>query len=105
LLIIIAITDEDEQPLPAATAEEVFDRIVAAKDGDPEKVVFLGIGGDRDCSGPYGNADEAVTLKEITGLFSDHDRGIFWDLCEGALEDGLTDAMTVIDVACEDLII
>lgn len=105
LLIIIAITDEDEQPRPAATPEEVFDRIVAIKGGDPKKIVFLGIGGDRDCTGPYGSADEAVVLKQITDLFIAEDRGIFWDLCEGSLEDGLTDAMTVIDVACDDLII
>jgi hypothetical protein len=105
LLIIIAITDEDETPDPDATSEEIFDKIVAVKGGDPKKVVFLGIGGASDCTGPYGSADEAVMLMEITDLFVDEERGIFWDLCEGELADGLTDAMTVIDVACEDLII
>ena len=105
LLIVIAITDEDETPVPRATAEEIFDRIVAVKGGDPKKVVFLGIGGATDCSGPYGNADEALMLKMITDLFIAEERGIFWDLCAGSLADGLTDAMTVIDVACEDLII
>jgi hypothetical protein len=105
LLIVIAITDEDETPVPDATAEEIFDKIVAVKDGDPKNVVFLGIGGASDCSGPYGSADEAVMLMEVTDLFVAEERGIFWDLCDGALADGLTDAMTVIDVACEDLII
>ncbi|MBW2261815.1 MAG: VWA domain-containing protein [Deltaproteobacteria bacterium] len=105
LLIVIAITDEDETPVPDATAADIFDKIVAVKGGDPKKVVFLGIGGASDCSGPYGNADEAVMLKQVADLFIAEDRGIFWDLCGGALADGLTDAMTVIDVACEDLII
>jgi hypothetical protein len=80
LLIVIAITDEDEQPLPDATAAEVFERIVAVK-GDVKEIVFLGIGGTRDCVGPYGNADEAVKLKQVTDMFAAEDRGIFWDLC------------------------
>jgi hypothetical protein len=105
LLIVIAITDEDETPVPDATAEEIFDRIVAVKGGDPKKVVFLAIGGASDCTGPYGSADDAVMLQEVTDQFIAEERGIFWDLCEGELADGLTDAMTVIDVACEDLII
>jgi hypothetical protein len=30
---------------------------------------------------------------------------VFWDLCEGTLENGLTEAMSVIDTACRELII
>lgn len=103
LLIVIAITDEDEQPVPAASEDIVYQRLIAAKDDDPRKMVFLGIGGERDCTGPYGEADEAVMLKSITERFAEHDRGVFWDLCEGSLEDGLTEAMSVIDEACREL--
>jgi hypothetical protein len=103
LLIVIAITDEDEQPRPDATAREVFERIVAVK-GDVDKVVFLGIGGADDCEGPYGEADEASTLKEITDHFIAEERGVFWDLCAGRLEEGLTNAMTVIELACSGLL-
>ena len=49
----------------------------------------LGIGGGSDCEGVYGSADEATRLREITRLFEVHDRGVFWDLCQGRLEDGL----------------
>jgi len=102
LLIVIAITDEDEQPVPSASADLVYQRLIAIKGGDPKKIVFLGIGGARDCNGPYGEADEAVKLQDITGLFMEQGRGVFWDLCEGSLEEGLTEAMTVIDVACDE---
>ncbi len=42
LLVVVAITDEDEQPVPSATAEEVYNCLVAIK-GDVKKMVFLGI--------------------------------------------------------------
>jgi len=105
LLIVIAITDEDEQPVPGADAAMVYQRLIRAKGDDPKKMVFLGIGGSRDCEGPYGSADYAEKLEDITELFMAVDRGVFWDLCEGALEDGLTEAMSVIDTACRELII
>jgi hypothetical protein len=105
LLIVIAITDEDEQPVPAADADMVYQRLIKAKGDDPKKMVFLGIGGSRDCDGPYGSADHAEKLEEITGLFMESDRGLFWDLCEGSLEEGLTEAMSVIDTACHELMI
>jgi hypothetical protein len=105
LLIVIAITDEDEQPVPGADAAMVYQRLIKAKGDDPKKMVFLGIGGSRDCEGPYGSADHAEKLQDITELFMDVDRGVFWDLCEGTLENGLTEAMSVIDTACRELII
>ena len=105
LLIVIAITDEDEQPDPAASAEIVYQRLIRVKGDDPRKMVFLGIGGSRSCEGPYGQAREAVTLKALTDLFIAQERGIFWDLCEGNLEDGLGEAMTVISTACDELVI
>ncbi len=102
VLVVIAMTDEDEQPMPAQTAQEVHDRLVALK-GDADQVVFLGIGGATACSGPYGNASEAVTLKAISGLFAARGRGVFWDLCAGSLEDGLGRAIETIKVACEEV--
>jgi hypothetical protein len=102
LLVVVAITDEDEQPTGAAqTAAEVRDQLLATKGGDAGRVVLLGIGGGSDCQGVYGDADEAIKLREITSLFGD--RGLFWDLCDGQLEDGLEAALSVIDDACEEL--
>ena len=103
LLVIIAITDEDEQPTPDRTAQQVFDRIVATKGGDPHRVVFLGIGGSQSCNGVYGQADPATKLHAITDLFIAQDRGVWWDLCAGNLENGLDAAFEIIDRACDEL--
>jgi hypothetical protein len=103
LLVVIAITDEDEQPVPASDAQAVFNRLVATK-GDVQRMVFLGIGGGTGgcAEGAYGSADEATLLRQITQLFIDAQRGVWWDLCAGNLEDGLTEAMEVIEQACDE---
>lgn len=104
LLVVVAITDEDEQPTGAArTPQQVYDRLVAAKGGDVRRMVFLGIGGGSDCEGVYGSADDAVDLRAITDLFIAQGRGVWWDLCQGRLEDGLERAFVVIESACNDL--
>ena len=102
VLVVVAITDEDEQPVPGANAQEVYDRLVAVK-GDVKKMVFLGIGGATSCDVVYGSAKEATKLKAVTELFINQQRGVFWDLCQGNLDQGLTQALTVIESACEDL--
>lgn len=103
LLVVIAITDEDEQPTPNATAAEVVDRLVAIK-GDIRKIVFYGIGGE-GCpdGGTYGTAEDAQKLREITQAFIDADRGVWWNLCEGSLDDGLATALDIISFACSEL--
>jgi hypothetical protein len=103
LLVVIAITDEDEQPTPGASAQEIFDQIVAVK-GDVNKVVFLGIGGATACSnGAYGSAKQATKLRAVTDLFVAAHRGLFWNLCDGNLEQGLAEALTTIETACNEL--
>jgi hypothetical protein len=104
--VIVAITDEDEQPAPVnQTAQEVFNRLVATKFNDPKRIVFLGIGGGQPggCDGAYGQADEAIKLRQITDLFIAQDRGVWWDLCDGNLEDGLDEAFEIISRACDEL--
>jgi hypothetical protein len=101
LLVSIAITDEDEQPTPDQSAQGVHDRLVALKGGDIQRITFLGIGGATDCEGVYGEAREASKLKATTSLFANEERGLFVDLCEGRLEDGLSEIITIIDQACD----
>ena len=102
LLVVVSITDEDEQPTPDADAASVAARLAAAKGGDMSKMVFLGIAGGRSCEGTYGHADDAVKMKAIAGEFAARGRGVFWDLCDGRLEDGLGAALQVIENACDD---
>lgn len=101
ILFIVAITDEDEQPTPARTAQEIADTIIAAK-GTIDNVVFLGIGGDSECEGPYGGAEEADLLREVALIFAASNRGLFWDLCDGDLEGAFAAALQIVDGACED---
>lgn len=106
LLVIMAITDEDEQPTAGSpTPQALYDRLVALKGGNPRRMVFYGIGGGSGgCSpGAYGDADHAELLEQTTNLFAAEGRGVWQDLCGGNLEDGLAEAMRVIDSACEDL--
>ena len=101
VLVVVAITDEDEQPIPEQTPEEIADKLIAAK-GSIENVVFLGIGGDSECEGPYGSADEAEVLRDVTQIFADADRGLWWDLCDGQLEEAFAAAVDVVDTACSE---
>jgi hypothetical protein len=104
LLIVIAITDEDEQPTSGdRSPEEIYANLAAAAGSDPRRMVFLGIGGASECQGAYGEAERAGRLRDVVGLFEAHDRGVFWDLCQGRLEDGLDQAFRVIEAACEGL--
>jgi len=106
LLVIIAITDEDEQPTPNRNAQELYDNLIAVKGGDVKKMVFYGIGGEPSTNGcnpgTYGDADPANKLRELTALFEGQQRGVWHDLCQGNLEDGLAEALMVIESACED---
>ena len=78
-----------------------LNRLVAIK-GDAKRVVFLGIGGSSQYEGAYGSAEQADKLMDITDLFIAEDRGVWWDLCDGNLEDGLEEAFQVIEQACDD---
>ena len=102
LLVLIVITDEDEQSTEIDSVQALFARLVALKGGDPSRMVFVAIGGGEICSGQYGDAEEAETLMALSELFGEDDRGVFWDLCEGSMADGLEDAISTIETACED---
>ncbi|WP_437752619.1 hypothetical protein [Sorangium sp. So ce1389] len=103
LLVVVAITDEDEQPVPSQQMQAIHDRLVATK-GEAKNVVFLGIAGRTDCEGAYGSADEAEDMQQLVDTFTSDNRGFFWDLCEGHLEDGLTNALTAIEEACTEFV-
>jgi len=101
VLLVVAMTDEDEKPLPAQTAQQIVDKIVAAK-GDINNVVFLGVGGSTLCQGPYGTATPANTLQEVANIFAASGRGVFWDLCDGDLTQAFESAIEVVDSACDE---
>jgi hypothetical protein len=105
LLMAVAITDEDEALVDAADAQEIYDKLVAAKGGDVSRVAFLGIAGGSDCDGAYGSANDAVVAQELAALFEAQGRGMFWDLCQGQLEVAFqTFIEGVVDDACVDFV-
>jgi hypothetical protein len=103
LLVVIAITDEDEQPTPDnKTADQLYNELVAVK-GDVNNIVFLGIGGGSECpDGAYGGAENSQKLHNLADLFIAQERGVWWDLCQGNLGAGLDEALTVIETACDE---
>lgn len=112
LLVVVTITDEDECPAHLtncndtsdATAKGIYDDLVAIK-GDVRKMVYLGIsGGTSGCAnGVYGSAAPAPLVSKIVSLFVAEDRGVAWNLCDGKLENGLVEALSVIEQACREL--
>ncbi len=108
ILVVIAVTDEDEHTIPSQTAQQLYNDLVAAK-GDVRNMVFLGVGGgpggcSDQCPDNYGSADEARKLHNLTNLFIAQDRGVWWNLCDGDLGSGLAQALDVIEQACDDIV-
>ncbi|MCY0993482.1 hypothetical protein OV203_40465 [Nannocystis sp. ILAH1] len=106
VLLVVAITDEDESLVGPDDAAEIHDAIVAAK-GDAERVVFLGIGGDEGgCDNAYGGGEvkDSEVLREVAGTFGA--RGMYRSMCKKRGADPIGDAFaealtTVVDAACE----
>ncbi|MGH1340967.1 MAG: hypothetical protein ACRBN8_05420 [Nannocystales bacterium] len=102
ILFVVAMTDEDEEFADVDSAQEIYDRLVAAKGGDVSSVVYLGVAGNSVCAGPYGTALDAEHAKEVANLFSLQGQGLFWDLCQGNLETAFQTAIsTIVDDTCQ----
>ena len=82
----------------------MYDRLIDARGGDEKDMVFLGIGGAEKCEHErLGKIKKATRLKAVTQLFIDQGHGVFWDLCQGDLEEGLLEAlMPVVDQSCKE---
>jgi hypothetical protein len=118
LLVVVAITDEDEEMILDDQTEEVFtpselaanasglyDSLVAAKGGDVKRMVFVGIAGglpDGCQNGTYGSAKAAPIMGATSDLFIAQQRGVKWDICQGSLDQALGEALTVITQACAE---
>ena len=102
ILFVVAMTDEDEEFADVDSAQEIYNRLVAAKGGDVSSVVYLGIAGNSVCAGPYGTALDAVNAKQVASLFAADGQGLFWDLCQGDLETAFQTAIsTLVDDTCQ----
>ena len=101
VLMIVAITDEDEALVDANDVLAIYDMLLAAKGGDLNAIAFLGVAGGSDCDGAYGSANDATAAQGLAQLFADQGRGMFWDLCQGQLEVGFEMFIeNIVESAC-----
>lgn len=114
LLVVTFITDEEDDlgtdPFGGSVGspQDWADALIAAKGGDPNAVVVLGLYGDTDqpvpvCSPPdtMGNGAEAgVRLREFVELFGP--RGLSGSVCEPDYAPFFAQAVSLIDNACTD---
>jgi hypothetical protein len=101
LLVIVILTDEDEDelsPTDAAATKEYLDVLTGGE--DRYVVVVIAGPGPGPCSSEFGSAQEAVELGEFTDLVPN---SAFGDICLGDLSPSLEEALSLMTVACEEL--
>jgi len=99
LLVIVILTDEDEDPLSSATPAGTKAYLDALTEGEDRYAVVV-IAGPTECSSAFGEAIEAVKLKEFVDLVPN---GFFGDICEGDLWPSLQEALELMLVSCEEM--
>jgi hypothetical protein len=112
ILVVTFITDEDDAPGDSGgTVEGWRAALIAAKGGDEQAVVVLGLFGDGDQPGaicPPFNPDAASGAEPSPRLrqFVDSwgDRGIAGSICAENYEPFFQDAVSVIDTTCDEFV-
>ena len=98
ILVVTFITDESEK-VSTGTAQQWHDEIVALKNGDPDAVVMVGVGGHaNDC---IGTAQNAPKLYEFANLFS---RSLWGSVCQSSYDTLFDAAVSTIDTACDEFV-
>jgi hypothetical protein len=116
ILVVVIATDEeddaeiDENGGSPGNPPDWAQALVDAKNGDPSAVVVLMLVGDSDVSGgvcPPGadpgngtpGAEASPRLREFAEIF---EYGMWGSICEPSYGDFFNDAISVIDVSCEE---
>lgn len=117
LLVVVIITDEDDAPYPpgcnpggganpcqttgsGGTPEEWYDEIVSYKSGIAENIVVLSLVGQ----GPVSSCDATINsnIVDFTNRFGAN--GFIGDVCWDDYSTFFTDALPVLDTACDDYV-
>ncbi|MGH1345515.1 MAG: hypothetical protein ACRBN8_28380 [Nannocystales bacterium] len=104
LLVVVLITDEEDDTESEGDPVAWYESVVAAKDGDEERVVVLSLVGHpkpNDCiptqwTGMQG-AEIATRILQFTSIFP---YGYVGDICSADYEPFFTDATEHIDTVC-----
>ncbi|HWB78472.1 MAG TPA: hypothetical protein VG755_26080 [Nannocystaceae bacterium] len=111
ILVVTFITDEDDQFKSPGDPASWRDDLVAAKLGNEEAIVVLGLFGDTDqpdalCQPLDGEgtvgAQAGVRLRELTQSFGDH--GVIGSVCAADYNPFFTEAVAIIDTACDEFV-
>jgi hypothetical protein len=105
VLFVIAVTNEDEGGSPSfINPQALHDALVAAKGGEVNNVVFLGIAGSELCLAYGAITAPAPQMEALAGLFAADNRGVFYDLCSENVGPAFDMAIELVDSACDNFV-
>ena len=100
LLVVINLTDEDEDSMFTDTNPAQTKAALDGFAGGEERYVAVTIAGPQACESAFGSASEAAVLQEFTDLVPN---GYFGNICDGDLADSLAQALDLIQSSCDTL--
>lgn len=115
LLAVVILTDEDDcsrsdnnftvpvaatcSTTPGQKPVEEYADMLDTVTGDRKRWATAVIAGQSECTSSFGNAMEAVRLKDFVKLAGPN--GAFSSICDGNLTTGLQKALATFDAACK----
>ncbi len=122
LLVVIVITDEDDcsvenggtvaSPGGVGCNEAMSKKMYTVEfmkefldelTGGIGRYVVIGIAGPTNCYSQFGDASEARRLGELVELISPY--GSFGDICQGDLSLALQEALEVMKLTCDEMVV
>ena len=104
ILVVTFITDEEDFEKSPGDPPQWHDGLVAAKGGNEDAIVVLGLFGDHDQPGAgCTNADEAEPSPRLRAFVESFGgRGFVGSVCAADYSPFFADAVEIIDVTCDE---
>jgi len=104
LLILVLITDEDDDIESLGDPTDWYTSVVSAKFNEPDNIVVLSLIWDDSGGNPNGcvvasDENTGTSIAEFTNMFT---HGSVGSLCVDSYQQFFSDAIGVIDVACDE---
>lgn len=104
ILVVTFITDEDDNAGDGSTGtvDTWRQSLIAAKNGDEQAIVVLGLFGDDDLPNPIcnGGAEVSPRLRQFVDSWAGH--GFFGSICAPDYDDFFQAAVDIIDTTCDE---
>jgi hypothetical protein len=110
ILVVTFITDEEDSGKSPGGPTEWMNQLIAAKEGNKDAIVVLGLMGDNDqpdgiCE-PYSDggdgAEAGVRLRQFTEGFGE--RGFSGSVCADDYSPFFLEAVSIVDLACDEFV-